>query len=103
MYQSVGTQFLPYIATALDLPLFTGTIKGKAVDRGAEYGSRLKGGEGSGREGDEAEDLTALLQRVMVTSLSLDLTTPTNGADRSSRSISTFVRRYLVYLPTPTY
>ncbi|ORY30238.1 hypothetical protein BCR39DRAFT_530125 [Naematelia encephala] len=64
MYQSVGTQLLPLIARALGLPLYTRTIKGKAVERGAEYGSRLKGGEGSGSVGDETEDLTTLLKKV---------------------------------------
>jgi diphthine-ammonia ligase len=62
----VGTQLLPYIAQSLDLPLFTRIIKGKAVEKGPEYGSRLRGGEGSGQVGDETEDLTALLQEVMV-------------------------------------
>lgn len=48
------------------LPLFTKTIRGTAVNKGAEYGSRLKGGKGSGTIGDETEDLTELLMDVMV-------------------------------------
>ena len=66
MYQSVGTQVLPYMATAMGVPLFTGVIRGKALQQGPEYGSRLRGGEGSGSEGDETEDLTRLLKDVMV-------------------------------------
>ncbi|WVW78164.1 hypothetical protein I302_100115 [Kwoniella bestiolae CBS 10118] len=65
LYQSVGTHLLPLIAKAMDLPLYTRVIKGKAVSKGAEYGSRLKGGEGSGEKGDETEDLTELLKEVM--------------------------------------
>lgn len=57
---------LPLIAQAMDLPLYTGLIKGKAVERGPEYGDRSNGGEGSGTIGDETEDLTALLKRVLV-------------------------------------
>jgi hypothetical protein len=66
MYQSVGTSLLPYLARAMSLPLLSRVIKGKAVSRGAEYGSRIRGGDGSGEEGDETEDLTALLRQVMV-------------------------------------
>lgn len=66
LYQSVGTSLLPYLARAMSLPLFSRVIKGKAVSRGAEYGSRIRGGDGSGEEGDETEDLTALLRQVMV-------------------------------------
>ena len=50
----------------MDLPLYTRVIKGKAVEKGPEYGSRLRGGEGSGMDGDETEDLTLLLKEVMV-------------------------------------
>ena len=60
---------LPLIAQAMDLPLYTGLIKGKAVEKGPEYGDRSNGGEGSGTTGDETEGLTALLKRVMVCSL----------------------------------
>nr|XP_019008251.1 cytoplasmic protein [Kwoniella pini CBS 10737]OCF47032.1 cytoplasmic protein [Kwoniella pini CBS 10737] len=65
LYQSVGTNLIHLIAKSMDLPLYTRVIKGKAVSRGPEYGSRLKGGEGSGQEGDETEDLTKLLKDVM--------------------------------------
>ncbi|OCF44797.1 cytoplasmic protein [Kwoniella heveanensis CBS 569] len=66
LYQSVGTHLLPLLAKSMDLPLYTRVIKGKAVEKGPEYGSRLRGGEGSGEEGDETEDLTKLLNEVMV-------------------------------------
>lgn len=65
MYQSVGTQLLPYIAEAMGLPLYTGYIQGKAVERGPEYGGRT-GGKSEGTKGDETEDLTRLLEEVMV-------------------------------------
>ncbi|WVQ98311.1 hypothetical protein IAU59_005434 [Kwoniella sp. CBS 9459] len=65
LYQSVGTHLLPLLAKSMDLPLYTRVIKGKAVEKGPEYGSRLSGGEGSGEEGDETEDLTKLLNEVM--------------------------------------
>ncbi|WVF69536.1 hypothetical protein IAT40_004314 [Kwoniella sp. CBS 6097] len=65
LYQSVGTQLLPLLAKSMGLPLYTRVIKGKAVEKGPEYGSRLRGGEGSGEEGDETEDLTKLLDEVM--------------------------------------
>ena len=59
---------LPLIAKSMRLPLFTKTITGTAVNKGAEYGSRLKGGKGSGTIGDETEDLTELLMDIMVSS-----------------------------------
>ncbi|KAK8847652.1 hypothetical protein IAR55_005511 [Kwoniella newhampshirensis] len=65
LYQSVGTHLLPLLAKSMGLPLFTRVIKGKAVAKGPEYGSRLRGGEGSGQEGDETEDLMSLLGKVM--------------------------------------
>ena len=36
------------------------------MTRDSEYGNRLRGGEGSGEEGDETEDLTFLLKDVLV-------------------------------------
>jgi diphthine-ammonia ligase len=46
------------------LPLFTRDIKGKAVSRGPEYGSRHMSGEGSEVLGDETEDLYNLLKEI---------------------------------------
>ncbi|WWD21739.1 hypothetical protein CI109_106226 [Kwoniella shandongensis] len=65
LYQSVGTHLLPLLAKSMGLPLFTRVIKGKAVAKGPEYGSRLRSGEGSGEEGDETEDLMGLLRDVL--------------------------------------
>lgn len=66
LYQSVGTTLLPLLARAMDLPLFTRVIKGKAVAKGAEYGSRSSSGEGSEVGGDETEDLYGLLREIKV-------------------------------------
>ncbi|KAK4683546.1 diphthine-ammonia ligase, partial [Tremellales sp. Uapishka_1] len=65
LYQSVGTQLLPLIAQAMGLPLHTRIIRGKALNTSAEYGDRTRGGEGSGTQGDETEDLTELLEDVL--------------------------------------
>jgi diphthine-ammonia ligase len=48
----------------MNLPLFTRDIKGKAVSRGPEYGSRHKSGDGSEVTGDETEDLYMLLKKI---------------------------------------
>lgn len=63
MYQSVGTQLLPYIAESLSSPLFQHVIRGTAVEQGAEYGHRLRS---DGVQGDETEDLYLLLRTVLV-------------------------------------
>jgi len=52
------------------LPLFTRDIKGKAVERGPEYGSRTSSGEGSEVSGDETEDLYMLVKSIKVRHLS---------------------------------
>ncbi|KAL8291440.1 hypothetical protein RQP46_002418 [Phenoliferia psychrophenolica] len=62
MYQTVGHSGLASIAEALQLPLFTHTIAGSAVNLGGEYGSREAGTKGT--EGDETEDLYDLLKKV---------------------------------------
>ena len=62
----MGTRVLPLIAQSMDLPLFTRDIKGKAVSRGPEYGSRTRSGEGSEVEGDETEDLYMLIKKIKV-------------------------------------
>ena len=73
LYQSVGTHVVSYIAQALELPLYTHVIRGQALERGAEYGSRIRSGEGSGTHGDETEDLMELLQAVLVSSSSSEV------------------------------
>lgn len=50
----------------MGLPLFTRDIKGKAVERGPEYGSRTTSGEGSEVLGDETEDLYMLVKTIKV-------------------------------------
>jgi hypothetical protein len=50
----------------MNLPLFTRDIKGKAVSRGPEYGSRYSSGEGSEVTGDETEDLYMLIKKIKV-------------------------------------
>jgi diphthine-ammonia ligase len=50
----------------MGLPLFTRDIKGKAVERGPEYGSRTSSGEGSEVMGDETEDLYMLVKKIKV-------------------------------------
>jgi len=57
---------LPLIAQSMGLPLFTRDIKGKAVERGPEYGSRTSSGEGSEVRGDETEDLYMLVKNIKV-------------------------------------
>ena len=57
---------LPLIAESMGLPLFTKDIKGKAVERGPEYGSRTSSGEGSEVSGDETEDLYMLVKSIKV-------------------------------------
>ena len=74
LYQSVGTQMLPLLTQAMGLPLFTRVIKGKAIERGPEYGSRNPGEAGIGSEGDETEDLTYLLTGVLVGTTSYRIT-----------------------------
>mgnify|MGYP001576829639 FL=1 len=72
MYQTVGHSGLASIAEAFELPLFTHTISGTAVNLEGEYGSREggagggKGREASGTAGDETEDLYELLRKVKV-------------------------------------
>lgn len=72
---------LPLIAESMGLPLFTRDIKGKAVERGPEYGSRTSSGEGSEVSGDETEDLYMLVKKIKVglSPSSLDVLKRSNG------------------------
>jgi len=54
MYQTIGSDLVPALAEALDLPLFRAPITGAAVDQGLHY-ARI--------DGDEVEDLYRLLER----------------------------------------
>jgi diphthine-ammonia ligase len=57
----------------MNLPLFTRDIKGKAVLRGPEYGSRYSLGEGSEDVGDEDEDLYMLIKKIKVSDTYCDM------------------------------
>ena len=56
MYQTVGHAHVEAIARAMELPLFRREIRGAAVEQGLQY---------SRTEGDEVEDLHALLSEVV--------------------------------------
>lgn len=65
MYQTVGQDAVSFVASAFDVPLYRAVIKGAAIDVGSDYGSK----ESSHLvtcEGDETEDLHALLSVVKV-------------------------------------
>ncbi|KAK7695941.1 hypothetical protein QCA50_000580 [Cerrena zonata] len=63
MYQTVGQDAIQFVAEALDVPLYRRTIKGTAVNMGAEYGAR-QASKNIGISGDETEDLYELLHTV---------------------------------------
>lgn len=60
MYQSVGHNVLELYASAMDLPLFRGDIKGKALNQNFDY---------KPTDGDEVEDLFKLLLHIKVSEL----------------------------------
>ncbi|KAL7423571.1 hypothetical protein Q5752_001151 [Cryptotrichosporon argae] len=62
LFQSVGTAVPPLIARSMGVPHFSRVIRGTAVEVGAEYGRRVGM---QGVDGDETEDLTALLCDVL--------------------------------------
>ncbi|KAJ7765005.1 hypothetical protein DFH07DRAFT_1015601 [Mycena maculata] len=61
MYQTVGQDAIELVARALDVPLHRRIISGQALEQGSEYGARNAAG---GIQGDETEDLYALLSTV---------------------------------------
>ncbi|KAG5651969.1 hypothetical protein H0H81_006784 [Sphagnurus paluster] len=63
LYQTVGQDAIQFVASALEVPLYRRVITGNAVEQGSEYGSRKPKTTG-GVEGDETEDLFALLSEV---------------------------------------
>lgn len=63
MYQTVGQDAIELIAQALDVPLYRRVITGTAVNMGADYGNR-HANLNKGVQGDETEDLYALLSDV---------------------------------------
>ena len=58
MYQSVGSDAVPLIAEALDIPLVLRRIEGEPQDDTLNYDK--------GEENDEVEDLYALLKQCIV-------------------------------------
>lgn len=65
MYQTVGQDAIKLVAEALEVPLFRRVIQGQAINQNVEYGSRLSLYTEI-LEGDETEDLFALLSEVKV-------------------------------------
>ncbi|KAF8630333.1 hypothetical protein AX15_002983 [Amanita polypyramis BW_CC] len=61
LYQTVGQDAIELVASALDVPLYRRVITGSAVEQGSEYGTRTRI---AAVEGDETEDLYALLSNV---------------------------------------
>lgn len=68
MYQTVGQDAIELVARALDVPLFRRTINGSAVEQGGDYGDRSGkvDRKTEGVDGDETEDMFALLSEVKV-------------------------------------
>jgi diphthine-ammonia ligase len=61
----VGQDAIEFVARALDVPLYRRVIGGTALAQDSEYGSR-NAEERGGVNGDETEDLYALLSDVKV-------------------------------------
>ncbi|KAH9077328.1 hypothetical protein EDB83DRAFT_2645725 [Lactarius deliciosus] len=63
LYQTVGQDAIQFVARALGVPLYRRVIGGSALAQGSEYGGRNAEDRG-GVDGDETEDLYALLADV---------------------------------------
>ncbi|KAF8484914.1 hypothetical protein DFH94DRAFT_837050 [Russula ochroleuca] len=63
LYQTVGQDAIEFVARALDIPLYRRVISGTALVQDSEYGGR-DARERGGVDGDETEDLYALLAHV---------------------------------------
>ncbi|KAI0269129.1 hypothetical protein BC834DRAFT_922815 [Gloeopeniophorella convolvens] len=63
MYQTVGQDAIEFVARALEVPLYRKVISGAALVQDSEYGGRDAKNRG-GTDGDETEDLYALLADV---------------------------------------
>lgn len=63
LYQTVGQDAIEFVARALDVPLYRRVISGTALVQESEYGGR-DARERGGVDGDETEDLYALLAHV---------------------------------------
>lgn len=65
LYQTVGQDAIELVAHALEVPLYRRVISGDALEQGSEYGGR-NAKDAGGVDGDETEDLHALLSTVKV-------------------------------------
>ncbi|KAI0284373.1 hypothetical protein BGY98DRAFT_1087615 [Russula aff. rugulosa BPL654] len=63
LYQTVGQDAIEFVARALEVPLYRRVISGTALVQESEYGGR-DARERGGVDGDETEDLYALLAHV---------------------------------------
>jgi hypothetical protein len=102
MYQTVGQDAIEIVAQALDVPLYRRVISGAAVEQGSEYGTR-SGGDATGVQGDETEDLLGLLSSVKVNTSSFPVRARllnVRSLDASSRCAGRFSGRHPVKLPT---
>lgn len=63
----MGQDAIEFVARALEVPLYRRVISGRAVEQGSEYGSRNP--KDGGVQGDETEDLYALISTVKVFSI----------------------------------
>ncbi len=97
----MGQDAIEFVARALDVPLYRRVISGSALAQGSEYGDRNVE-DRRGVDGDETEDLYALLADVKVMQIlstrvlfpferrvCCSLNTPTQGAFRSVLSFQT--------------
>ena len=90
LYQTVGQDAIEFVARALEVPLYRRVISGSALAQGSEYGGRNAEDRG-GVEGDETEDLYALLAEVKVMQI------------LSARLLSLFERRVCCSHNIPTH
>ena len=63
LYQTVGQDAIELVASGLGVPLYRRVITGLAIEQGSEYGARTRM---AAIEGDETEDLYALLSTIKV-------------------------------------
>ena len=85
----MGQDAIEFVAHALDVPLYRRVINGSALEQGSEYGGRNAEDRG-GVDGDETEDLYALLADVKVMQI------------LSTRLLSPFERRVYCSPNIPT-
>ena len=86
----MGQDAIEFVARALEVPLYRRVISGSALAQGSEYGGRNAEDRG-GVDGDETEDLYALLAEVKVMQI------------LSARLLSPFERRVCCSHNIPTH